>query len=239
MGTYTFDFYKPGLHLIEANHGQQVLRRIPVYVQSHGWACWYSAPEWVNTNLAYHRFYKNGGLFLHPNELPNISHRNDYNMVLRRTQPFGIQTDSLTVEYDLKYSPDDYAISCYNHSLEVSFDNSKRFSLIFGRAGCGNFTRKNAPPSRKVTDYSFEFARLFYEWSHLKVQWKDHRLRVWVNNELLTDSPNNLPNGRLVSVGFATKGSAMYDNVRLSNSYTGRTVFSDTFDTVPRSTGGY
>ena len=239
VGTYTFDFYKPGLHLIEANYGQQVLRRVPVYVRSHGWACWYLTPNWVNTNLAYHRFYKNGGLFLHPNELPNASHRNDYNVWVRRTQPFGIQTDSLTVEYDLKYSPDEYAISCYTHQLELGFANRARFYLNFGRAGCGNFTPKGAPPRRKVTDYSLEFARLFYEWAHLKMQWKANRLRVWVNNELLTDSPNNVPNGRLVDLGFISKGSAMYDNVRLSNSYTGRTVFSDTFDTVPKSTGGY
>ncbi len=71
------------------------------------------------------------------------------------------------------------------------------------------------------------------------MQWKDNRLRVWVNNELLTDCPNNVPNARLLSVALRSKGSAMYDNVRISNSYTGRTVFSDSFDTVPRSLVGY
>ena len=75
VGTYTFDFYKPGLHLVEARHGQQVLRRVPVYVRSHGWACWYETTGWVNTNFAYHHFYKDGRLFLHPNELPNISNK--------------------------------------------------------------------------------------------------------------------------------------------------------------------
>ncbi len=239
VGTYTFDFYKPGLHLVEAKYGQQVLKRVPVYVRSHGWACWYIATDWVNTNFAYHRFYKNGGLFLHPGELQNASHRNDYQVMIQRTQPFAIQTDSLTIEYDLKHSPDDYAISCYSLILKLGFANSSHVSLAFNRAGCGDFTPKNQPPRQYPAQYNLDFVRLFYEWAHLKMQWKDNRLRVWVNKELLTDCPNNVPNARLLSVAFRSKGSAMYDNVRISNSYTGRTVFADNFDTVPKSVAGY
>ena len=239
VGTYTFDFYKPGLHQITAKHGQQVLKCLPVYVQSHGWACWYLTLDWVNTNFAYHRFYKNGSLFLHPDQLPNVSHRNDYNILMRRTQPFAIQTDSLTVEYDLKYSPDEYAISCYSHKLGLDFADKTRFSLDFNRAGCNDVTPKNAAPLLTDQVYTLEFARLFYEWAHLKIQWKDRRLRVWVNGELLTNSPNNVPNAPLRNLSLFSKGSAMYDNVRISNSYMGYTVFSDNFDVIPRSTGGY
>ena len=239
VGTYTFDFYKPGLHLIEAKHGKQVLKRVPVYVRSHGWACWYITQGWVNTNLAYHRFYKNGGLFLHPDELPNASHQNNYFVEIRQTQPFVIQTDSLTVDYDMKYSPDEYAISCYSHTLGLGFADGTRFALDFGRAGCNSFTPKDGPPRLNGYGYSLAFPRLFYNWTHLKLQWKARRLRIWVNNELLTNSPNNVPTGRLIDFGLTSKGSAMYDNVRISNSYTGRTVFSDNFGTIPKSVDGY
>ena len=239
VGTYTFDFYKPGLHLIDVKYGQQVLKRVPIYVRSHGWACWYQSQNWINTNLAYHRFYKSGGLFLHPDELPNASHRNDYSVEIQQTQPFAIQTDSLTVEYDLKYSPDEYAISCYSHLLDLGFADSTRFVLDFSRAGCQSFTPKNGPPRLNEYGYSLAFSRLFYNWAHLKLQWKDRRLRLWVNGELLTNSPNNVPTGRLIDFGLYSKGSAMYDNVRISNSYTGRTVFSDNFDTIPKSVDGY
>jgi hypothetical protein len=158
---------------------------------------------------------------------------------MQRTQPFAIQTDSLTIEYDLKYSPDDYAISCYTHLLKLGFANSSHVSLFFNRAGCGDVTPRNQSPQQSPAAYSLNFVRLFYAWAHLKMQWKANRLRVWVNNELFTDCPNNVPNARLLCVALRSKGSAMYDNVRISNSYTDRTVFADNFDTIPKSVDGY
>lgn len=240
-GTYTFDFYKPGMHPVSVYHRHQLLKSVYVYVQSHGWACWYETPGWVNTNFPYRKFYRDGMLFFHPDEFQNPSHRNNYVLSMLLAQRLPITTDSLRVEYDIKYSPDDYAISCYEHALILGFSNDAQFAFTTARNGCNEFSHRNQPP-KKETDfngYSLMLPRLFYDWTHLKYEWKAGRLRIWAGNELLTDSPNNVPNGQLISLGFNSKGSAMYDNVRISNSYTGRPVFTDDFTTLPKSTDGY
>ncbi len=240
-GTYTFDFYKPGLHLVGVYHRRQLLKNVYVYVQSHGWACWYESAGWVNTNFPYRKFYRDGMLFFHPDEFQNPSHRSNYVLRMLRAQHFPITTDSLRVEYDIKYSPDDYAISCYEHHLTLDFSNNAQFSFVTSRNGCSEFSRRNQLP-KKDTDsngYSLLLPRLFYEWTHLTYEWKAGRLRIWAGNELLTNSPNNVPNGQLISLSFDSKGSAMYDNVRISNSYTGRAVFADDFTALPKSAEGY
>lgn len=240
-GTYQFDFYKPGLHLVEVRHLDQLLKRVPVYVKSHGWACWYSTMNWTNTNYAYKRFYRDGAVFLHPDQIANASHRNDYLQNIRRAEDFGISTDSLTLEYDVKSSPDDYAISCYTHSIQFAFDSNKKMSFSFGREGCSAFTPKNVAPliNPDLQDYHLNFPHIFYDWTHLKITWKNKRIKLWLNDQLITDSPNNVPNGKLIALNFDSKGSAMYDNVRISNSYTQKVVFEDDFNVIPKNTTGY
>lgn len=240
-GTYQFDFYKPGLHLVEVRHLEQLLKRVPVYVKSHGWACWYNRADWTNTNYAYKRFYNDGIIFLHPDQIANASHRNDYQQIIRRAEDFGISTDSLTLEYDLKYSPDDYAISCYTHQIQLAFDSNKKMSFNFGREGCSDFTPQNIAPlmNPDSENYYLNFPHIFYEWTHLKISWKNKRVRLWLNDQLITDSPNNVPNGKLFALSFESKGSAMYDNVRISNSYTHKVIFEDDFSTIPKNTTGY
>lgn len=240
-GTYQFDFYKPGLHFVEVRHLNQWLKRVPVYIKSHGWACWYGRIDWVNTNYAYKRFYNDGIIFLHPEQIANASHRNDYNQILRRAENFGISTDSLTLEYDIKYSPDDHAISCYSHSMQVSFDSNEKMVFNFGRKGCFTFTPKNSAPliHPDSHDYYLYFPHIFYEWTHLKISWKNKRVKLWLNDQLITDSPNNVPNGKLIELELESKGSAMYDNVKISNSYTQKVVFEDDFNTIPKNTTGY
>jgi hypothetical protein len=240
-GTYKFDFYKPGLHFVEVRHLDQMLKRVPVYVKSHGWACWYNRVDWINTNYAYKRFYNDGILFLHPEKIANASHRNDYIQIIRRVEDFDISTDSLTLEYDIKSSPDDYAISCYTHLIQLAFNSNKRFSIGFGREGCSEFTPKNTPPLllKDSQDYNLSFPHIFYEWTHLKVSWKNKRVKLWLDDQLITDFQNNIPNGKLIALNFDSKGSAMYDNVRISNSYTQKAVFEDDFNTIPKNTTGY
>jgi hypothetical protein len=240
-GTYLFDFYKPGLHLVEVRHLKQLLKIVPVYIKSHGWACWYGRIDWVNTNYAYKRFYNDGIIFLHPEQIANASHRNDYNQVIRRAENFGISTDSLTLEYDIKYSPDDHAISCYSHSIQVSFDSNKKMVFNFGRKGCFTFTPKNSAPliHPDSHDHYLYFPHIFYEWTHLKISWKNKRVKLWLNDQLITDSPNNMPNGKLIELELESKGSAMYDNVKISNSYTQKVVFEDDFNTIPKNNTGY
>ena len=240
-GTYSFDFYKPGLHIVEVRHLDQTLKFVPVFIKSHGWACWYNRVDWINTNYAYKHFYTDGYLCLQPEQIANASHRNDYLQTIRRAEDFGISTDSLTLEYDIKYSPDDYAISCYTHQLELSFDCNKKIFANFWREGCSAFTPKNTSPvvSPDSVAYSFNFPHIFYEWTRLKVSWKNKRLKVWLNDELITDAPNNIPNGKLTALTFLSKGSGMYDNVRISNSYTQKVVFEDDFNVIPKNTTGY
>lgn len=240
-GTYQFDFYKPGLHLVEVRHLDQLLKRVPVYVKSHGWACWCSTMNWTNTNYAYKRFYSDGIIFLHPEQIANASHRNDYTQIIRRAENFGISTDSLTLEYDIKYSPDDFAISCYTHSIQFAFDSNKKMSFNFGREGCCAFTPKKTAPliNPDSGDFVLAFPHIFYELTHLKITWKNKRIKLWLNDQMITDSPNNVPNGKLIALNFDSKGSAMYDNVRISNSYTQKVVFEDDFNTIPKNTAGY
>ena len=240
-GTYQFDFYKPGLHLVEVDYLDQLLKRVPVYVKSHGWACWYSTMNWTNTNYAYKRFYRDEIVFLHPDRIANASHRNDYLQYIRRAEDFGISTDSLTLEYDIKYSPDDYAISCYTHNVQLSSDSNKRISFSFGREGCSAFTPQNTAPliNPDSEDFVLAFPHIFYEWTHLKITWKNKRIKLWLNDQMITDSPNNVPTGKLIALDFLSKGSAMYDNVRISNSYTQKVVFEDDFNVIPKNTTGY
>lgn len=240
-GTYQFDFYKPGLHFVDIRHLDQTLKRVLVYVKSHGWACWYSRIDWVNTNFAYKRFYNDGIIFLHPNQIANASHRNNYSQILRRAQDFGISTDSLTLEYDIKSSPDDYAISCYTHLITLAFNSNERFTIGFEREGCSESTPKNTAPLflEDLQDYRLSFPHIFYEWTHIKISWKNKRVKLWLNDQLITDFQNNIPNGKLIALNFESKGSAMYDNVRISNSYTQKVVFEDDFNTIPKNTTGY
>ncbi len=240
-GTYQFDFYKPGLHFVEVSHFNQILKRVPVYVKSHGWACWYNTMSWTNTNYAYKRFYNDGVIFLHPEQIANASHRNDYIQNVRRAEDFNISIDSLTLEYDIKYSPDDFAISCYTHAIQFAFDSNKKMSFNFGREGCIPFTQKNSTPlvSQDSGEFSLTFPHIFYEWTHLKISWKSKRVKLWLDDQLITDSPNNVPNGKLIALHFDSKGSAMYDNVRISNSYTQKVVFEDDFNKIPKNTTGY
>ncbi|MES2518394.1 MAG: hypothetical protein V4585_09820 [Bacteroidota bacterium] len=240
-GTYTFDFYKPGLYFIEIYHLNQRLKRIPVYLKSHGWACWYVNSDWINTNFPYKHFYVNQIMFLHPDKISNASHRNNYNQVIRKSEIFKISTDSLTLEYDLKYSPDDYAISCYDHTTVLSFDNNRKLFLIFGREGCNDFTPKNTYAffNKELNEFRFSFPHIFYEWTHIKLQWKNKRIKLWLNNQLVNDATNDIPTGNLIDLTLESKGSAMYDNFLISNSYTQKIAFEDNFNTIPQNTTGY
>ncbi len=237
--TFSFDFYKPGLAHVYLYHKNQLLKKLHIYTKSHGWACWYTIPGWINTNFPYKDFYTGGMLFLHPEKIINTAHRNNYYAEIRHAKDFGISLDSLTLTYNIKFSPEEYAISCYETGVKLGFESGQRFDIDWGREGCIS-THDTVRYDSKYDGYSLHFWHIFYEWSKVKVMFKGGRVKVWINDHLLTDTQQKAPNAALSSIGLFSKGSAMYDNVHISNSYTGQTVFFDDFNTVPaRSEKGY
>lgn len=176
-GEYTFDFYKPGLHKVDLMHKNQILKSEMVYIKSHGWACWYwyFPDNWFNPNLPYKNFYNNGQLCLLPQNIVDLVHRNNYASIIVNVKDFKIDGDSVTVEYDIKNSPEEFGISCYDHYLELQFSNQKIFNLSFQRQGCDNMSPKNQPVTIDAgfkNRYHWKFAHIFYDWEHVKIIFK-------------------------------------------------------------------
>jgi hypothetical protein len=52
-----------------------------------------------------------------------------------------------------------------------------------------------SPINTKSREQGFHFTKIFYEWSEVKIEFKNLRAKIWINNELITDSRYHSENG--------------------------------------------
>lgn len=214
-GEVTLTVSQPNLYRFSLFSDNNVFDTERVLLPSDGWV------GYLNHKIPMPSEYFTDGELMHLKEGVMLSRfsSGDYYTTFNTFKYFNVSGDDFVLEADVKNSPEEQAIWAYDIGVDViGFDNSITFNLLNPDAiryanmivGSTDF---------KVGERKHVLEKLgviVTDWQRLRVQCKDKRIRISLNNNVLIDEPYEGRIGQIVGLQFVFKGAGYLKNVTLN-----------------------
>ena len=236
IDTISHTYFMPNVWEIKLIVNNQVIKTIQKIVYSGKKWTVFADGSFQNTNWINH--LKNeeesihmGILHLSPDKIDRPNSNLNYWVNYKSVQDFNIDADSLIFETRVRNNYQDGGISCYDSPIHLTTDSKKSIGVNFvqdciqyANITIGKFELKGNNNNLSFMDLNLQ------EWQIIKIKIKNRISYFYVNDIEIFKTKCEDDLGLVKQINYNFKGSGSVDWVKLSNSYTGKIVYFDSFE---------
>ena len=231
-------FESPGFFNVRISSHGKVLASTKIHVLSEGWTSYcfnddnFSLRKFVFGLEKRVRDIENDGiLYISPKQLNNQGFNGNtvYYLEYMLYKDFQVSADKCAFEVKYRNSSDMGGISCYDTEFRIVGENGIA-SVMLVQEGCyrwSEITVGEKYMNGKYNDLSSLSADLS-SWNIMKITIKDFNATITNGADTIFTCPYTQLLGQIKGIRFVTKGSGVFDYVRLYNSM-GQILYDDNF----------
>ena len=236
IDTVSHTYFMPNVWEIKLIVNNQVIKTIQKIVYSGKKWTVFADGSFQNTNWINHLKNEEEGihegiLHLSPDEIDRPNSNLNYWVNYKSVQDFNIDADSLTLETRIRNNYKEGGISCYDSPISITTNSKKQIGVNFvqdcieyARITVGKIELKGNKNKLSFMDLNLQ------EWQIIKIKIKNRVAYFYANDKEIFKIKCEANLGLVKQINYNFKGSGSVDWVKLSNSYTGKIVFSDDFE---------